>query len=50
MDAPPFRELTPAEQADLIETVRRAKPDLLFVAFGQPKGELWVADVASGSR
>jgi N-acetylglucosaminyldiphosphoundecaprenol N-acetyl-beta-D-mannosaminyltransferase len=26
----------------LIETIREAKPDLLFVAFGQPKGELWI--------
>src|SRR5437764_6190074 len=42
--APPFRELTPAEHAELVETVRRANPDLLFVAFGQPKGELWVAE------
>ena len=26
----------------LIETIREARPDLLFVAFGQPKGELWI--------
>src|SRR5436305_7239428 len=42
--APPFRELTPAEHGELVETVRRAKPDVLLVAFGQPKGELWVAE------
>ena len=42
--APPFRELTAAEQADLIAAIRSAMPDLLFVAFGQPKGELWVAE------
>jgi N-acetylglucosaminyldiphosphoundecaprenol N-acetyl-beta-D-mannosaminyltransferase len=42
--APPFRDLTPAEMADLIAAVRSARPDLLFVAFGQPKGELWVAE------
>jgi N-acetylglucosaminyldiphosphoundecaprenol N-acetyl-beta-D-mannosaminyltransferase len=42
--APPFRDLTAAETAELIDTVRAARPDLLFVAFGQPKGELWVAE------
>jgi N-acetylglucosaminyldiphosphoundecaprenol N-acetyl-beta-D-mannosaminyltransferase len=42
--APPFRDLTPAEHADLIAAVRSAQPDFLFVAFGQPKGELWVAE------
>jgi N-acetylglucosaminyldiphosphoundecaprenol N-acetyl-beta-D-mannosaminyltransferase len=42
--APPFRELTAAETAELIATIRSAMPDLLFVAFGQPKGEVWVAE------
>jgi N-acetylglucosaminyldiphosphoundecaprenol N-acetyl-beta-D-mannosaminyltransferase len=42
--APPFRDLTAPERSELIETVRSARPDLLFVAFGQPKGELWVAE------
>jgi len=42
--APPFRELTVQEHADLFEQIRAARPDLMFVAFGQPKGELWVAE------
>jgi N-acetylglucosaminyldiphosphoundecaprenol N-acetyl-beta-D-mannosaminyltransferase len=42
--APPFRDLSPAERDELVQTVRAARPDLLFVAFGQPKGELWVAE------
>ena len=42
--APQFRELTAAEMAELIATVNAARPDLLFVAFGQPKGENWVAE------
>ncbi|HEY1376701.1 MAG TPA: WecB/TagA/CpsF family glycosyltransferase [Gemmataceae bacterium] len=42
--APPFRDLSAAETDELIRTVRDARPDLLFVAFGQPKGELWVAE------
>lgn len=39
---PPFRSLNDAEQADLIAQIRDARPDLLFVAFGQPKGERWI--------
>jgi N-acetylglucosaminyldiphosphoundecaprenol N-acetyl-beta-D-mannosaminyltransferase len=33
---------TPEEEDALIERIRRARPDLLFVAFGQPKGERWI--------
>lgn len=29
--------------ARLVATIRAARPDLLLVAFGQPKGELWIA-------
>ncbi|HZU34457.1 MAG TPA: WecB/TagA/CpsF family glycosyltransferase [Gemmataceae bacterium] len=42
-ECPPFRELSAEEQAGLCERIRVARPDLLFVAFGQPKGELWLA-------
>ena len=28
----------------LLDVIRRAKPDLLLVALGQPKGEFWIAD------
>jgi N-acetylglucosaminyldiphosphoundecaprenol N-acetyl-beta-D-mannosaminyltransferase len=42
--APPFRDLSAVETDGLIATVRAADPDLLFVAFGQPKGEFWVAE------
>jgi N-acetylglucosaminyldiphosphoundecaprenol N-acetyl-beta-D-mannosaminyltransferase len=42
-ECPPFRELSEQEQADLQNRIRAARPDLLFVAFGQPKGELWLA-------
>jgi N-acetylglucosaminyldiphosphoundecaprenol N-acetyl-beta-D-mannosaminyltransferase len=41
-ECPPFRELTVEEQAGLQERIRAARPDLLFVAFGQPKGERWL--------
>ena len=28
----------------MVERIRSARPDLLFVSFGQPKGEMWLAD------
>jgi N-acetylglucosaminyldiphosphoundecaprenol N-acetyl-beta-D-mannosaminyltransferase len=39
---PPFRELTSAEQGSLFDRIRAARPDILLVAFGQPKGERWI--------
>ncbi|WP_152054279.1 WecB/TagA/CpsF family glycosyltransferase [Tautonia marina] len=39
---PPFRPLSDTEQAALIGQIRDARPALLFVAFGQPKGERWI--------
>jgi N-acetylglucosaminyldiphosphoundecaprenol N-acetyl-beta-D-mannosaminyltransferase len=44
IETPPFRALTPEEQAQLLTRIRDARPDLLFVAFGQPKGEVWLAE------
>jgi N-acetylglucosaminyldiphosphoundecaprenol N-acetyl-beta-D-mannosaminyltransferase len=41
-ECPPFRELAPEEQATLTAHIRSARPDILFVAFGQPKGERWI--------
>ncbi len=40
--SPPFRELKAAEQADMIAQINRSGADILLVAFGQPKGELWI--------
>lgn len=44
VECPPFRKLNHDEEAAMIERVRAAKPDIMFVAFGQPKGEWWIAD------
>lgn len=44
VEAPPFRELSGDEHAGLVARVRAAKPDILLVAFGQPKGERWIFD------
>jgi N-acetylglucosaminyldiphosphoundecaprenol N-acetyl-beta-D-mannosaminyltransferase len=41
-ECPPFRPPTPEEEEALLDRIRRAEPDLLFVAFGQPKGERWI--------
>ena len=41
-ECPPFHEPTPDEEAALIERIHAARADILFVAFGQPKGERWI--------
>ena len=41
---PPFRRLTDDEHEALLAEIRDARPDILFVAFGQPKGERWLAE------
>lgn len=40
--SPPFRQLTLDEQNQMIQAIQLAKTDILLVAFGQPKGELWI--------
>jgi len=37
---------TAAESEPILRQVREAKPDLLLVAFGSPKQEIWIAEVA----
>ena len=44
VEAPILGQLSPEEHEGLILRIRRARPDLLLVAFGQPKGELWLAE------
>jgi len=44
VECPPFRELSPDEERDQLDRIRAARPDILFVALSQPKGELWIAD------
>ena len=41
--SPPFRPLLEMDDAEIIRRIRAAKPDLLFVAFGCPKAEKWLA-------
>lgn len=41
---PPFRKLSDQEHEALLDEIRAARPDILFIAFGQPKGERWIAE------
>jgi N-acetylglucosaminyldiphosphoundecaprenol N-acetyl-beta-D-mannosaminyltransferase len=41
---PPFRPLTPEEDAAVIEQIRRRRPDLIWVGLSTPKQERWMAD------
>lgn len=42
VESPPFRPLTDDEENELANRIRIARPDILLVALGQPKGELWI--------
>ncbi|GAB2778924.1 N-acetylglucosaminyldiphosphoundecaprenol N-acetyl-beta-D-mannosaminyltransferase [Hymenobacter luteus] len=41
--SPPFRALTPEEDAAEVAAINAADPDLLFVALGCPRQEKWMA-------
>ncbi|MEZ6087025.1 MAG: WecB/TagA/CpsF family glycosyltransferase [Pirellulaceae bacterium] len=42
--SPPFRELTEGEQSAMLDQIRNSRPDIVYIAFGQPKGELWMSE------
>ena len=41
--SPPFRELTPAEERDLVEAIAAARPHIVWVGLSTPKQERWMA-------
>ena len=41
-ECPSLQRLVTQEEVALIVRIRAAKPDILLVAFGQPKGERWI--------
>ncbi len=41
--SPPFRELSEKEDQKIIEKIRAASPDLIWVGLGAPKQEKWMA-------
>jgi N-acetylglucosaminyldiphosphoundecaprenol N-acetyl-beta-D-mannosaminyltransferase len=40
--APPLADLERMDHGDTLERIREAKPDILLVAFGNPKQEKWI--------
>jgi exopolysaccharide biosynthesis WecB/TagA/CpsF family protein len=42
--SPPFRKLSEAEDQEIVDTINRARPDLVWVGLGCPKQERWMAD------
>jgi N-acetylglucosaminyldiphosphoundecaprenol N-acetyl-beta-D-mannosaminyltransferase len=44
IECPPFRQLTEEEHLAQLERIRQSNTHLLFVAFGQPKGEYWMSE------
>lgn len=42
--SPPFRPLTAADNSSILDAINCAKPDVLWVAFGLPKQELWISE------
>lgn len=41
--SPPFRPLTPEEDAQIIDQINKAAPDIVWVGLGTPKQDLWMA-------
>lgn len=42
MISPPFRALSPEEDAAIVEQINEAKPDFVWVGLGAPKQEIWM--------
>lgn len=40
--APVFRDMSPEDHETLAARIRATRPDILFAALGQPKGEIWL--------
>lgn len=41
---PPFRELTPVEDAEIVRQINDTEPDIVWVGLGAPKQEKWMAE------
>jgi N-acetylglucosaminyldiphosphoundecaprenol N-acetyl-beta-D-mannosaminyltransferase len=48
--APPFRDLSDAEDQAIVDAVNEADPDVVWVGLGSPKQELWAASHAGRLR
>ncbi|MBN1257098.1 MAG: WecB/TagA/CpsF family glycosyltransferase, partial [Planctomycetes bacterium] len=45
-ESPPFRELTPEEDAKVVERINNSGAEVLWVGLGSPKQERWMAEHA----
>jgi N-acetylglucosaminyldiphosphoundecaprenol N-acetyl-beta-D-mannosaminyltransferase len=43
-ESPPFRTLTPEEDANQLARINAAEPNVLWVGLGSPKQEIWAAE------
>ena len=43
-ELPPFRDLTAEEDDMVIEYIRKARPDIVWVGIGSPRQEKWMSD------
>jgi N-acetylglucosaminyldiphosphoundecaprenol N-acetyl-beta-D-mannosaminyltransferase len=43
-DSPPFRALTPEEDAAVVRAINNAAPDVLWIGLGTPKQERWMRE------
>jgi N-acetylglucosaminyldiphosphoundecaprenol N-acetyl-beta-D-mannosaminyltransferase len=41
--SPPFRELTPEEEGEIVRLIKKTSPDVLWVGISTPKQEHWMA-------
>jgi N-acetylglucosaminyldiphosphoundecaprenol N-acetyl-beta-D-mannosaminyltransferase len=41
--SPPFRQLTPEEDAEVVDRINAADPDIVWVGLGAPKQDHWMA-------
>ncbi len=44
VQCPSFRDTSEKEKKRQLDLIRKAKPDILLVALGQPKGEFWIEE------
>lgn len=44
VQCPPFHDSSSTAIQDQVARIKQARPDVLFVALGQPKGEYWIED------
>ncbi len=40
--SPPFRQLTPQEDDEIVQVINEAQPDVIWVGLGMPKQERWI--------